>query len=116
VIAAGGGAHAALAVAFGLSAAGAPLVMLLSRFIQHAGRLITPIVTGTVVMLIGLTLLQVGATNVGGGFDARNNGTFGSLENLGLAALVVVIILVLSCCRSRHLRMLSVILGLAAGY
>jgi xanthine permease XanP len=116
VIAAGGSTHAALGVAFGLSAAGAPLVVLLSRFIQHAARLITPIVTGTVVMLIGLTLLQVGATNVGGGFDAKANGTFGSLQNLGLAALVIIVVLILSCCRSRHLRMLSVIIGLGAGY
>jgi xanthine permease XanP len=116
VIAAGGSTHAALGVALGLSAAGAPLVMVLSRFIQHAGRLITPIVTGTVVMLIGLTLLQVGATNVGGGFDAKGSGTFGSPANLGLAALVIVVVLILSCCRSRHLRMLSVIIGLAAGY
>jgi xanthine permease XanP len=116
VIGAGGSAHAALGVAFGLSLAGAPLVMLLSRFIQRAGRLITPIVTGTVVMLIGLTLVQVGATNVGGGFDAKANGSFGSLENLGLAALVIVVVVICNSFRSRHLRMLSVILGLAAGY
>src|SRR5580692_9142913 len=116
VIGAGGGAHAALGVAFGLAAAGAPLVMLLSRFIQHASRLITPLVTGTVVLLIGLTLLQVGATNAGGGFDARANGSFGSLENLGLAALVIVVVVICNSFRSRHLRMLSVILGLAAGY
>jgi xanthine permease XanP len=116
VIAAGGSVHAALGVAFGLSLAGAPLVMLLSRFIQRAGRLITPIVTGTVVMLIGLTLVQVGATNVGGGFDAKANGSFGSLENLGLAALVIVVVVICNSLRSRHLRMLSVILGLAAGY
>jgi xanthine permease XanP len=116
VLAAGGSAHAALGVAFGLSLAGAPLVMLLSRFIQHAGRLITPIVTGTVVMLIGLTLVQVGATNVGGGFDAKSNGSFGSLENLGLAALVIAVVVICNSFRSRHLRMLSVILGLAAGY
>jgi xanthine permease XanP len=116
VIAAGGSAHAALGVAFGLSLAGAPLVMVLSRFIQRAGRLITPIVTGTVVMLIGLTLVQVGATNVGGGFEAKANGTFGSLENLGLAALVIIVVVICNSFRSRHLRMLSVILGLAAGY
>ncbi len=48
-----------------------------------------PIVTGTVVLLIGLTLLQVGATNVGGGFGAKSNGTFGSLTNLGMAVLVL---------------------------
>jgi xanthine permease XanP len=116
VLAAGGTAHAALGVAFGLSACGAPLVMLVSRCMQFAGRIITPIVTGTVVMLIGLTLLQVGATNVGGGFDAKANGSFGSLENLGIATLVILLIVILGTCRSRHLRMLSVIIGLAAGY
>ena len=115
-VAAGSSAHEALAVAFGLSAAVAPLVMIVSRFIQHAGRVITPIVTGTVVILIGLTLLQVGATNIGGGFDAKTNGTFGSVENLGMAGLVIVVILGLSCCRWKHLRMLSVIIGLAVGY
>jgi xanthine permease XanP len=116
VIAAGGSAHAALGVAFGLSAAGAPLVMLLSRFIQHAGRVITPIVTGTVVVLIGLTLLQVAATNVGGGFVAKANGSFGSPANLGLAVLVISVVLIFNSSRFRHLRMMSVILGLAAGY
>jgi xanthine permease XanP len=116
VIAAGGSNHAALGVAFGLSAAGAPLVMLLSRFIQHAGRLITPIVTGTVVVLIGLTLLQVAATNVGGGFDAKASGSFGSPANLALALLVVMVVLIFNACAIRQLRMLSVILGLAAGY
>ncbi len=108
VSAAGGSAHAALAVAFGLSAVCAPLVIILSRYIQHAGQLITPIVTGTVVMLIGLTLLEVGATNVGGGFGAKADGTFGSVQNLGLAALVMTVMLVFSACRSRYLRMLSV--------
>jgi xanthine permease XanP len=116
VIAGGGSAHTALGVAFGLAAAAAPLVLLISIFIQRASRIITPIVTGTVVMLIGLTLLQVGATNVGGGFAAKSNGTFGSVLNLGMAVLVVVLVLALSSGRSRHLRMLSVIIGLAAGY
>lgn len=116
VIAAGGSAHEALGVAFGLAAAGAPLVVLISIFIQRASRLITPIVTGTVVMLIGLTLLQVGATNVGGGFAAKSDGTFGSIPNLAMAALVAVLVLALSSGRSRLLRMLSVIIGLAAGY
>jgi xanthine permease XanP len=116
VIAAAGTAHDALGVAFGVAAAAAPVVVLISIFIQRASRLITPIVTGTVVTLIGLTLLQVGATNVGGGFAARSNGTFGSVLNLGMAALVVLLVLALSSGRSRHLRMLSVIIGLSGGY
>ena len=66
--------------------------------------------------LIGLTLLEVSAVNAGGGFSAKSDGSFGSLENLGLAALVILVILVFNGSRSRYLRMLSVVLGLLAGY
>jgi xanthine permease XanP len=77
---------------------------------------ITPIVTGTVVTLIGLTLIEVGMISVGGGFAAQADGTFGSAQNLALAALVMVVILVFNSSKSPNLRMLSVVLGLAAGY
>ena len=116
LVARGSSAQQALATVFGLCLAGAFVVMLASRFIRLASSAITPIVTGTVVTLIGLTLLQVAAVNVGGGFGAQADGSFGSLDNLGLAALVVVVILVLNSSGSRHLRMLSIVLGLAAGY
>ena len=66
--------------------------------------------------LIGLTLIEVGITSAGGGFDARRDGTFGSLANLGLAAIVLVVILGLNSCRVPLLRMTSVAIGLAVGY
>ena len=106
----------ALATVFGLCFAGAFVVIVASRFIRLASAIISPIVTGTVVTLIGLTLLQVAAVNVGGGFGARADHTFGSFENLELAALVIGVILVLNNSRSRHLRLLSIVVGLAAGY
>jgi xanthine permease XanP len=116
LIAHGADARQALATVFGLCFVGAFVVIVASRFIRFASAVITPIVTGTVVTLIGLTLLQVAAVNVGGGFGARADHTFGSLQNLGLATLVIVVILVLNNSRSRHLRLLSIVLGLAAGY
>jgi xanthine permease XanP len=54
--------------------------------------------------------------SVGGGYGALADGSFGSVQNLGLAALVMVVILVFSSSRSPRLRMLSVVLGLLAGY
>jgi xanthine permease XanP len=116
VMTGGASAQQALGTVFGVCFAGAFVVILASRFIRRASIIITPIVTGSVVTLIGLTLLQVGATGVGGGFGAKSDGTFGSLQNLGLAALVIVVILVFNNCASRYLRMLSVVLGLFAGY
>lgn len=116
LIAAGSTAHQALGVIFGLCLCGALIVALLSRFIHLASAVITPIVTGTVVTLIGLTLIEVGMVNVAGGFGAKGDGTFGSIPNLLLAALVMGTILVFNNLRSPTLRMLSVVIGLAAGY
>jgi xanthine permease XanP len=115
-MAAGSSATQALGGVFGLCAAGALVVMLASRFIKLASTVITPVVTGTVVLLIGLTLIEVGMVSVGGGYGAKADGSFGSAQNLGLAALVMVTILVFNSSRSPRLRMLSVVLGLAVGY
>ncbi len=116
IMARGGTAHEALAAVFGLCLAGSFVVMLASRFIRRASAVITPVVTGTVVTLIGLTLIEVGMVSVGGGFGAKADGTFGSLQNLGLAALVMIVILAFNMSRWPNLRMLSVVIGLGAGY
>jgi xanthine permease XanP len=115
-MAAGATAAQALGGIFGLCMAGALVVVLVSRFIQRASAVITPVVTGTVVTLIGLTLIEVGMVSAGGGYGARADGSFGSLQNLGLAGLVLLVILVFNSSRSPRLRMLSVVLGLLAGY
>jgi xanthine permease XanP len=115
-MAAGATAGQALGGIFGLCMAGALVVVLVSRFIQRASAVITPVVTGTVVTLIGLTLIEVGMVSAGGGYGARADGSFGSLQNLGLAGLVLIVILVFNTSRSPRLRMLSVVLGLLAGY
>jgi xanthine permease XanP len=115
-MAAGATAAQALGGIFGLCMAGSIVVMLCSRFIQRASTVITPVVTGTVVTLIGLTLIEVGMVSVGGGYGAKLDGSFGSLQNLGLAALVLIVILVFNGSRRPRLRMLSVVIGLAAGY
>ena len=51
-----------------------------------------------------------------GGFGAMSNGTFGSFENLGLAALVIVTILFFNRSSNKFLRMSSIVLGLIVGF
>ena len=46
-----------------------------------------PIVTGTVVLSIGLSLISVGIQSFGGGSSAKD---YGSMENLLLGTLVLV--------------------------
>ncbi len=41
--------------------------MVISRVLHLARRIITPLVSGVVVMIIGLSLIQVGLTSIGGG-------------------------------------------------
>jgi xanthine permease XanP len=105
-----------LGIVFGTCLAAALVPLIISPFIQLASKLITPLVTGVVVTLIGLTLVEVGITSLGGGFEARANGSFGSLRNLGWAAIVIVLIVTLNSSKSEWLRMISVVAGLAGGY
>ncbi|VDR23825.1 Xanthine permease XanP [Raoultella terrigena] len=52
--------------------------MVLSRVLHLARRVITPLVSGVVVMIIGLSLIQVGLTSIGGGYSAMADHTFGA--------------------------------------
>ena len=116
VMAEGANQHVALGVVFGTCMAGALVPIIISPFIRLASKIITPLVTGVVVTLIGLTLVEVGITSLGGGFDARTNGSFGSMQNLAWAAVVIGLIVILNSSRSEWLRMISVVAGLAGGY
>ncbi len=108
-----GGGEAGLAMIFGLVLAGAPIEMILSRFIHLAKNIITPVVTGTVVMLIGLSLIRVGMTDVAGGAGAED---FGSLRNVALGGLVIATVVLLNLSKNKFLRMGSIVIALGVGY
>lgn len=116
VTAAGGTPQAALGTIFGLCLVGSVIEMVFSRFIEFASQIITPLVTGIVVTLIGLTLVNVGLTSMGGGFAAKGAGTFGSPQYLLLSLLVLAIIVILNSLNNSFLRMASVAIGLIVGY
>ena len=105
-----------LPVIFGVCMAAASVEMLVSRVLKYMSRIITPLVSGIVVTLIGLSLIKVGVTACGGGAVAQANGTFGSFQNVGLAALVLVLIIVFNRSSNRYLRMSSIVIGLMVGY
>ena len=47
--------------------AGSVVEMLISRILKYAKKVITPLVSGIVVTLIGMSLVKVGITACGGG-------------------------------------------------
>ena len=105
-----------LPLIFGVCMAGAPVEMIISRTFKYMRSIITPLVSGIVVLLSGLSLIKVGVVSCGGGFAAMDNGTFGSLENLGVAATVLLSVLFFNRCKNKYLRMSSIVLGLCIGY
>ena len=107
------GAAGGLPLIFGMTIACAPAEMIVSRIIWKVKRLFPPVVTGTAVTLIGLSLVKVGMTSVGGGVGALN---FGSLQNLSLAAFVLTVIV---CCNRSALPVLrigAIMFGILSGY
>ena len=101
---------------FGATIAGSVVEMLVSRILKYTRRIITPLVSGIVVTLIGLSLIKVGITACGGGEAAKAAGTFGAIEHVGLAALVLVLIIFFNRSSNHYLRMSSIVIGLLIGY
>ena len=112
----GAGLNGGLAAIFGAVISGSVVEMFVSRVLRYTRKIITPLVSGVVVTLIGLSLIKVGVIACGGGFAAKENGTFGSYENLGLAAIVIVSILFFNRSSNRYLRMGSIVIGLSIGF
>ncbi len=104
-----------MAAIFGTILVASLTEVLISRVLQHAQRVITPLVSGIVVTLIGLTLIQIGLTSMGGGYAAIENGTFGSLDNLMLAGTVLGLIVLLNRVKNPYLRVSSIVIAMAAG-
>lgn len=89
--------------------------MVVSRLLPYTRKIITPLVSGIVVTLIGLCLIKAGISSCGGGQTAIDNHTFGSMRYLGLALLVLVSIIFFNRSSNRFLRMASIVLGLLIG-
>jgi NCS2 family nucleobase:cation symporter-2 len=81
-----------------------------------AGRLVRyfpPVVTGTIILVIGVTLLRIGINWAGGGIGARN---FGDPLNLVIMLLVLVTILGINRLFDGFVASIAVLLGLLIGF
>ena len=76
-------------------------------------RFFPAVVTGTVVLSIGLSLVSVGVNSFGGGNAAAD---FGSIENLALGALVTVVIIAFKHGTKGMTSASSILIGIIAGY
>ncbi len=75
-----------------------------------------PLVTGLVVMMIGLALVRVGIQYAAGGVPAIGTPEYGSLLNWSAALVVILVTLALKFFTRGMLSVSAVLLGLIAGY
>ncbi|MDE4084902.1 nucleobase:cation symporter-2 family protein [Planococcus maritimus] len=87
-------------------------VIVVSGFFGSLVRFFPPVVTGSVVTIIGITLIPVAINNMGGGQGAAD---FGSLSNIALAFGTLGFIIFLYKFSRGFMRAVSILLGLIAG-
>lgn len=107
------GSEYGLAAVFGAALAASPVEVIAGASLSRIRKYFPPLVSGTVVMLIGLTLIPVGMDYAAGGVGAPN---YGSFMNLGVAALVLIVTLTLNQLFEGFLRIGSVFIGIVVGY
>ena len=108
-----GGGILAYGAIMGASIMGGLFETVLGAFIKPLRRFFPSVVTGTVVLSIGLSLISVGINSFGGGNGAKD---FGSLENLFLAFVVLVVILFVKHWTKGYLSSSSILIGIIVGY
>src|SRR5690349_17390342 len=109
----GGGVDGLLAIYGAVIVAGV-VTFLAAPYFSRLLRLFPPVVTGTVITVIGVTLLPVAAQSAGGGNPAAKD--FGSFQNIELAGATLIFIIVLQrAFRGRFIATVAVLLGLVFG-
>jgi len=100
--------------------------VLVAPFMGRLLPLFPPVVTGTIILVIGVTLMRIGINWAGGGLPtltkvvdgvpgAFPNPGYGQLEGLGIALFVLLVILALIRWFSGFVANVAVLLGIIAG-
>lgn len=116
MVAAGTPVESVMAAIFGVVIAGSFIEMGVSRILPWVKMLITPLVTGIVVLLIGLTLIKEGLISMGGGYQAMSNNTFANADNLIMSCTVLALIIILNRIRITWVKSSAILIALIVGY
>jgi len=112
-----GGGVPGLKAIFGAVIIAGIVTFVVAPFFANLIRLFPPVVTGTVITIIGVVLLSVAALDAGGGGASQftEPPTFGALRNLALAGFTLVFILALYRFFKGFVATIAVLIGLVVG-
>lgn len=102
-----------LPAAFGSVMASAAIGFLITPFFARVVRFFPAVVTGTVITVIGLSLMPVAANWAMGGNASLDS--YGSVKNIALAAFTLAVVLVLSRANVPAISRLSILLAIVIG-
>lgn len=88
-------------------------VFLIAGWFSKIKKLFPPVVTGTLITVIGLTLIPVAIQNIGGGNATAKS--FGDGKDLIVGFLTIVIILAVEIFTKGFIRSIAVLIGLIGG-
>ena len=97
---------------FGATFFGSFIEIVLSRFIKPLQKFFPPLITGIVISSIGLTMIPISIDWIGG----YNPETYGSLQDLLLAGIVMAVILILNQRGKGFLSSGAILIGIVVGY
>ena len=106
------GSQYGLGTMFGSVIAAGVIILLLAPIFAKLSHLFPPLVTGTIVTLIGATLIPVAINNLAGG---QGSSDYGNIDNLILGLMTFLIILFLYRFTKGFLQSISILIGLVAG-
>lgn len=98
---------------FGTIMAAGVIAFLLAPLMSRLVHFFPPVVTGSVILLIGVTLMGVGVIYSGGGYG---NAEFGSPVYIGIALFVLLVTILFNRYGKGLLSSISVLLGIVAGF
>ncbi|MGW1791134.1 nucleobase:cation symporter-2 family protein [Streptomyces tubercidicus] len=110
-----GGGTAGLLVVYGAVITAGIATFLFAPFFSKLMKYFPPIVIGTILTVIGLTLIPQGLQDAAGGAQLKGHAEFGSSKNLAYALGTLLFILLVVRLGKPYLRSLAVLLGLVAG-
>ncbi|PEI86647.1 xanthine permease [Bacillus pseudomycoides] len=97
---------------YGAIIAAGLFVVIFAKLFGKLVKLFPPVVTGSVVTVIGVTLVPAAINDMAGGVGSKD---FGSLENLALAFGVLLFIIIIYRFFDGFIRSISILLGLLFG-
>ncbi|MCU5483010.1 xanthine permease [Bacillus cereus] len=97
---------------YGAIIAAGLFVVIFAKLFGKLVKLFPPVVTGSVVTVIGVTLVPAAINDMAGGVGSKD---FGSLENLALAFGVLLFIIIMYRFFDGFIRSISILLGLLLG-